>query len=59
MFCTFAGMTRFTPDPELYNFITSWKQIKTPQNFAQGSFSVKSLKLLNKKEVECLASAAI
>ena len=38
-------MTSLTPDLELYNFITSWELIKTAQNFVQGSFSIKSLKL--------------
>ena len=33
-----------TPDSELYNFTTSWELITT-QNFVQGSFSIKSLKL--------------
>ena len=36
MFCTFAGMISATPDSKLCNLMTSWKLIKTPQNFSQG-----------------------
>ena len=53
MFCTFTGMTSITPDSKLCNFITSCElSIKTPQNFAQGSFSIKSLKLCHKNRNE-------
>ena len=38
---TFTGMTALKPDYKLCNFTTS---IKTPENFAQGSFSTESLK---------------
>ena len=48
MFYMFAGMMSFTQDSEVYNFITSWELITTPQNFVQGSFSIKSLKLWHK-----------
>ena len=41
MFCTLAGMTSLTPDAKLLNFINSGTLIKTPQNYVQGSFSIK------------------
>ena len=40
-----------TLDSKLCNFITSWELIKTPQNFLQDSFSIKSLKLCYKNGV--------
>ena len=35
MFFTFAGMTLLRSDSTLYNFITSWEQIKTLENVAK------------------------
>ena len=58
MFCT-EGMTPLMPDSEICNFITSWVRTKTPQNFAQGSFSVKSLKLWNKNRGEFMTSGPL
>ena len=45
MLYIFAGIMSLTPDSELYNFITLGELIITPQNFVEGSFSIKSLKL--------------
>ena len=45
MLYIFAGIMSLTPDSELYNFITLGELITTPQNFVEGSFSIKSLKL--------------
>ena len=41
MFYTFAGVMPPLSISNLSNFITSWKLVKLPQNFAQGSFSIK------------------
>ena len=45
-------MTSHTPDSKLCNFITLWELIKTRQNFAQSSFSIKWLKLCDKNRTE-------
>ena len=45
MLCIFVGMTSFLPDSKLWNFFTSGELIKSPQNFVQGSFFIKSLRL--------------
>ena len=42
--CPFAVLTSLASNFKLNNFITSWKLIKTPQNFVQGSFSVNVTK---------------
>ena len=55
----FAGIMSLTPDSELYNFITSWELITTPQNFVQGSFSIKSLKLWHQNRGDFLASGPL
>ena len=51
MFCKFTVVTSLAPNSKLCNFITSWELIKTPQNFLQDSFSIKSLKLCYKNGV--------
>ena len=55
-FCTFAGMTSLTLNSKLYNLIVSWNLIKTQQNFAQNSFSIKLRKISHKNRGEVLAS---
>ena len=59
MFCTSAGMTSLTLNPRLRNFITPGNLIKTPQNFIQGSFSIKLTKNGIKAEVEVWAQVPI
>ena len=54
MFCIFAGTTSLTLNSKLYNFITSRNLIKTPQNYAQGSFSIKLTKICHENRVEVL-----
>ena len=49
MFCTFAGMTSLASNSKLCNFVTSLKLVKTPQNFVQGSFSIKLMKICHEK----------
>ena len=56
MFYPFAGVTSFTSDLKLCNFITLWE---TPQNFVQGSFSIESLKLYHKNSGGCLGSGPL
>ena len=55
--CT--SMTSLPPDSELCNFITFGELMKAPQNFAQGSFSIKSLKIFHKNRGEFLASGPL
>ena len=44
---------------KLCNVIFSWQKIKTPQSSAQGSFSIKSLKLCHKNKSDILASGPL
>ena len=39
--------------------ISSWKIIRTPQNFVEGSFSIKSVKIRKKERVQILPSRLI
>ena len=48
-----------TLNSKLYNFITLWKLMKTPQNFLQGSFSVRLTKLCHKNGGKGLASGPL
>lgn len=59
MFYPFAGVTSFTSDLKLCNFITLWEPIKIPQNFVQGTFSVKEIKLCHKNIAEILVSSPL
>ena len=48
-----------TLDSKLCNFITLWELIKAPQNFVQGTFSIKSLKICHKNRGEFLVSSLL
>ena len=52
VFRTFGGMTSLTPNSKLWKFLTSWKLIKTPYNFVQGSWSIKLTKVYHKNRSE-------
>ena len=56
IFCTFSSMKSRTLYSKLGNFVTSWNMTKTPQNFVQGSFSIKLTKEFHKNRIEDLAS---
>ena len=59
MFRIFAGMTSVTSNSKFCSFITSLKLIKTPQNFVQGSFSIKLIKTCHKSRGEVSASGPL
>ena len=54
-----SGMTSLTLNPKLCNFITSWNLIKMPQNFVQGSLSLKSTKIWYRIRGKVLVSRPI
>ena len=56
LFCTLGGMTSLTLNPNIYNFITYWNLIKTPRNFVQDSFSIKSTKTWQESSGEVFRS---
>ena len=59
MFFTFLGMISLASNSKLCKFITSLKLIKPPQNFVQGSFFIKLVKICFKGRGEILASGAL
>ena len=54
-----CSMTALTSNSKLCRFMTPQKVIKTPENFAQGSFSVKLTKICHKNKREGLASSSL
>ena len=54
MFRIIAGLTSLLQNLKLYNFITSWKLIKMPQNFVH--FGIELTKIRHKNRIEVLPS---